>query len=146
MLSPSLCRDVLLPRRDPVLLPRLAFPNPRLENRSTQADPVVGVFGYFLFWYFFQHLVGPAQHAGTLPEPGRCPSYRCLILYPILSGSLERSAVPIAPAAPGQDSGFALPARGVRPLSVLEPDTTQRFQKAALNANPSAARLKYITV
>ena len=126
-------------------LPRLAFPSPVLENSSAQADPV-GVLGWFLLWYFFQHLVGPAQHAGTFPEPGRCPSYRCLILNPILSGSSGRSAVPPAPAAPEHDSGLALPARGTQPLSALEPDTRKRCRKAALNPNPPAARLQCITV
>lgn len=66
-LSPrSLRPGVRLPRRDPVPLPGLAFPKPLLENSSAQADPVVGVFGWFLLWYFFQHLVGPAQRAGFL--------------------------------------------------------------------------------
>lgn len=126
-------------------LPRLAFPNPILDNSSAQADPVVGVFGWFLLWCYFQHLVPPdagtlpePQHAGTLPEPGRCRSYCCLILYPILSGSSERSAVLTAPATPEQDFGFAFPARGMQPLSALELDTTQHCSEAALNANPSA--------
>lgn len=139
----SLRRDVLLPRRDTVPLPRVALLNPVLGNGSTQADPVIGVLGWFLL-YFSQHLVGPAQRAGFLS--GRCPSYHCLILHPVPSGSSERSAVPTAPAAAELGCGFAVPARGTQPLSALELDTAQRFGKAASNTNPSAARLKYITV
>lgn len=59
----SLRWGALLPRRDPVPLPSLAFPNPLLENSSAQADPAVGGFGLYLLC-FFQHLLGPAQHAG----------------------------------------------------------------------------------
>lgn len=54
----SLCplrQDVLLPRRDLMPLPRLAFPNWLLENSSARADPAVGGFGWFL--------VGPIRGA-----------------------------------------------------------------------------------
>lgn len=125
-------------------LPRVALLNPVLGNGSAQADPVIGVWGWFLLWYFSQHLVGPAQRAGFLS--GRCPSYCCRILHPVPSGSSERSAVPTALAAAEPGCGFAVPARGTQPLSALELDTAQRFGKAASNTNPSAARLKYITV
>lgn len=47
-----------------VLLPQCPFLTPCWK--IAQHRQTGGFFGWFLLWYFFQHLVGPAQHAGTL--------------------------------------------------------------------------------